>query len=283
MNKSMALVVVVLTAFPVVGSAQEMLDVHVRQMVRGVERGYARAMGRLDTNLRQPSARTLGDPFTLSPFTPRQRPDLSWQLQALDVNRSALCVTAQVSNVAGWNLAIRGFAKAGMQAVTSQECELSGAPRAYSTAPVSFPANIKGGKILSREDIPVPTVLPQVEFDPVFEGVDGTAVSRPGLELLSVSFEGDGYSDIRITNPALVEGYTDDVPAQPVYRRLTLSAYEIREGFVLLHDCDLVGPDETCTVKVRYSGAFGDYRVGSLRLTFSTGAKAIIGLLGRTQ
>lgn len=279
MNSRRCLAASLLALAPLACGAAELLDVYVAQTVRGVERGYARAMSQLAVGtLEQPSALTLTDPFQAGGlFPPRPRQDIGWQLQGLDADRSMLCVTVSVAKADDWNQALAGLAKAGMSPGSAQTCTQTSQ---FTAAPDAFPATIAGVKVLHRGDVPVRTVLPTGAFDPVFAGVDGEAVTRPGLALSSMELN---YTEIQVTNPALIVGYTAGPPSVPIYRTLTLSNVAVREGFEVEHDCENVGPDATCTIGIRYEGAHGDYRTGVLRLEFDTGARAVIGLLGRTQ
>ena len=242
--------------------------------VKTVERGYARAMGTLNAAGEQPSALTMTNPFVTSPFAPRASAAVSWALTGVDADQTILCVTKTVSNVNDWGLAVKGLSQAGLYSANPSTCEAV----ASFVPPPAFPAQLGGIKLLDRRAVPTPTLLPT---DPVISGVDGAAVTRPGMELRSA--DAPGYRDITVFNPATVTGVDPGPPAQVLYRSLSLSAASVRPGFSVSHDCDNVGPDAFCTVRVSYDAGAGDRYPGNLRMVFSNGAVAVISLLGRTN
>lgn len=278
MNSRPFLVAGLLVLAPLACSAEEPLEAHVRQSVRGVERGYARVMGTLSNSTHeQPSALGMTYPFGpgASPFAPRVRNDFGWSLAGVNAEQSALCLKVAVRTEAEWNSVLVGMSKSGLAPARAQDCtQLS----RFEASPLAFPATIAGVKLLDRRDTPVPTIVPA---DPQLTGVDAQAITRPGLVVQS--FTQPAYKTIGVTNPAVIVGYTAGPPSVPIYRRLTLTKVTLRDGFVYNDNCSDVGPNQTCNVQVRYMGTVGDHFPGSLRLEFSNGGVAVIGLLGRTQ
>lgn len=272
MRLLLATVLTLVLAAPALAAAPDALADGLTRMARSIKRGHSRAMGALDPlTLRQPDARDLTDPFSFGLFAPRVPTGASWRLSGLDEDQSVLCLTQTVSNASAWGSAQRGFLLARMLPADPQTCELSG--EGYS-APQHYPGVVAARKVLDRRNVPNATVLPA---EPLVTGVVADAVTRPGLTLRTK--EGQGYADLTIQNPLVV---LDPGPPQ-VLRALGLTLVQVRPGFSYSHDCEAIEPGEACTFRIAYDGQDGDYRVGSLRLEFSNGEVAVIGLLGRTR
>jgi hypothetical protein len=242
------------------------------RLALSVERGYSRAMGVLDPiSLLQPDTASMINPFNSGIFPPRVPVGASWRLLVLNEEKTVLCLTQEVFNESSWRATVRGFQLAGLAAVDPESCMQSLEAFASSSR---FPTVVAASKLLDRRDIPTASILPD---EPVIQGVDESAKTRPGLTLHP--FEGLGYTDISIMNPWML---LDTGPPE-VIRSLSLTSAQVRPGFALSHNCADIEPGGSCTLRIAYDGQAGDYRVSSLRLLFSNGKVAVIGLLGRTR
>ena len=272
MKKLLATVLTLALAAPAFAAPPEAMLVGLVGMVRSVERGYSRAMGTLDPlTLSQPDALEMTDPFVAGGFAPRVPLGASWRLAGQDQDRSVLCLTQAVQDASAWNSAQRGFFQAGLTPADPETCLSAGR---VATSPQHYPGVAAARIVLDRRDVPTRTVLP---VEPILTGVDANAVTRPGLTLRP--FEGQGFAELFIENPLVV---LDPGPPE-VLRVMGLTNVEVRPGFSYSHNCEDIAPGGACTFRIGYDGQEGDYRVGSLRLEFSNGEVAVIGLLGRTR
>ncbi|GAB3644738.1 hypothetical protein [Ramlibacter alkalitolerans] len=246
----------------------------ISHAVKTIERGHARAMGRLsEGTLRQLDALEMADPFEHGPFPPNELPGMTWAMRGIDSDTSLLCVSFRVPSADAWVKALKGLTNVGMSAADANTCsELPG----YGVPPAAYPTLITGVKVLDRRDVPLPTVIPEgIRID----GADATAVMGPGVILRSGA-QG-GYTDLVLTNQAVV--LEDGAAGEPANPRLSISSVELRPGFGQANDCGELHVGASCRIRLSYDGLAGDYRVGSLRLEFSDGSVAVIGLLGRTR
>ncbi len=239
----------------------------VQHTVRQVEAGFRRKTAVLDAQTKeQPSAQALGQLFPAFGFAPLTNTDVSWSLNGMNVDQAVICVGLVTRSVTQWNDITVRMHRMGLTPATAG-CE---AQAQYAHAPQSFPATIRALKLLDRRDTPVPTVLPA---HPVVSGVDESAVTRPGLVVTA-----GAPAIVTVSNPFVLV----NAGPPPVGLTVGLVAAKVRPGFTVEHSCGSLAPDTGCTVMVRYAGTDGSNFPGSLRLEFSNGAVAVVGLLGKT-
>ncbi len=237
-----------------------------------VEKAFARRMAALDPGtLQQPSALEPVDLFSSWGFRPRAVAGHDYLVTGVDDNTSALCLRTQVTSAEQWNEVLVALSRKGYGPADSACDSLD----RYAYAPLTYPASIAGRKLLDRRDVPVKTVVPVY---PALSGLDAEAVTRPGLTLPATAGAPGGYSAITVFNPFTLLS----VGPPPVGLTLNLTSITAREGFDVQHNCSFIFPDSSCTIFVRYGGQHGKAFVGSLQLSFSNGARAIVGLLGTT-
>lgn len=247
------------------GTGAQAAPVHerIRQTARDVERAFARYAFALDGALQKRPAAQSSDLFPAFGATPRSVPGLAWYLTPASADQSVLCVVQSVSNVGDWNQTLVALDRAGLRAASPATCEVRAT---QALAPASFPAALAGVKTLDRRDVPSPTYLPTY---PEISGVDAGAVTRAGLQVSA----SQGPKAVTVYNP-----YIEVEPGVGLW--VGVDGASSREGFSISHSCAWIAPAESCDVLVSYDASFGDARAGQLRLTFSNGAVANIGLVG---
>jgi len=263
---------------------------------RLLEGNFFKAYANLDLDtLEQPSLSEVASRLSAQAFQPRASAGVTWSVQALNENQAQLCVRVTVEDITAWR---RLLQRALRQKWRTADAGCSQAPAVPPSSKGSAQSFIK---IVDRRDIPTATVLPG---DPSLDGVPGGAAGtppapepapEPAVTVLTSEPSVQGRQVFAVNRPALeltagapftvltvVNPFVQVTPGPPpVGRVLTLNTLSVRAGFEARHNCTEVAPSASCAIEVRYSGSAGNAYVGSLRGTFSNGARFRVGLLGR--
>jgi hypothetical protein len=219
---------------------------------------FYRKAASLDANGYRPDLTVNSTLFPQWGFEPSGLGPLTWSAVARSASVLRVCVHRTVSNSAQWNVALGTLLKEGLTP-TASDCLT---PTLPPYAPSAFPAVIHGRIDLDAETAPVETTIPP---EIGVTNINVGAKALPGLTVSS-SATGVGSKSFSITN------------YQP--SALVLVSAQVREGFTISHDCDVIPAYMSCVVSIQYAGAHGDKYPGYLRLSFSTGIWAGVGLLG---
>lgn len=239
----------------------------VQSTVNSLENAFRRRTAVLASPSKdQVSALELGALFPSYGFAPPLNSNLTWSLTGVSSDVAKLCVGVTVTTTADWNRLVSRLHREGMHPSNSACEEVA----RYSLAPAGFPATLHAIRTLDRRDTPVATSLSSY---PEITGADAAAVTRPGLLLAAGT-----PATLTVFNPFTLV----DAGPLPMGLTLGLTGLSVREGFSVSHTCSEIAPAATCTVTVRYGGGYGPSYPGSLRLEFSNGAVAVVGLLGVT-
>lgn len=232
--------------------------------VHSVEAAFRRKTAVLSESTKeQPSALELGTLFPVHGFAPPSNTNVNWSLTGLTADTAKLCVAMTVSSVTDWNRLLSRLHHMGMKPADSACEEVTN----FGLAP-ALPATLRAIRVLDRRDTPVPT---QLSAYPGIAGADAQAVTRPGLIL-----QAGTPVTLTVSNP-----FTLVNPGPPpVGLTVGLTAWSARAGFSVSHNCAAIAPNATCAISVQYTGGHGNSYPGSLRLEFSNGAVAVVGLLG---
>ncbi|MCC5612244.1 hypothetical protein LC612_37375 [Nostoc sp. CHAB 5834] len=196
-------------------------------------------------------------------FTPPTNAAMSWSVVSTNEETVQICIARTVQTFKEWSGAVLGFSQAGLKRTV-----LGCAGSVPSTqAPAEYPVTVYGAKSLNRYEVMVPTFVPQ---DFVFDGALEKK-AQPG----AVLWGGEPHEfGILNTEMVLEEG------PPIVYRKLSIVGMHFTPGFSGEHNCVEVEPNESCMATVYYTGSKHD-AVGHVRIEFSTGSYALVGLLAR--
>lgn len=241
------------------GAGAQSLGQLVDSTVYSVERAFARHSAELQSPglIKRPAAEQ-SDLFPVYGFEPRASSGLTWGLVRVTDDTSKLCVTATPLTNSSRLTLLRAFSEAKL-ALAGSDCKPTTLALAGSAPTIS------GIRILDRRDTISASLLPA---HPVISGVLSPAVTRPALIIKR------GQSmEFLVQNP-----YVEVSPGQGLY--VSLTGANIREGFSVSSGCGLVAPGGACTISVAYQGKPGEFLADNLRLEFSTGAVASLGVSG---
>ncbi len=261
---------------------ERMTEMQVQRAARALQAAFLRKYATLDAQARQPALANGSDWFPAHGFAPSLA-GLGWSFQPLDANRGALCLTMPAGTAARHAALARAFALAGL-APAASDCQ---AASAWPTPGAS--ATVSARRELDRRDVPVATLLPPTGGVTV-TGADAQAVTRPGLTLLAASGQSSAAAVLTVTNPmryARPDGSSctaqdaglPETDCAPLASSLT--EVSARPGFSVTHTCSSIAAGASCTVSLVYANAGERYLSMPLRLAFSTGEVAAIGVLGR--
>ncbi len=264
------------------GIDEQRTEMQVARAVRTLQSAFLRKYAALDAEGRQPALATGADWFPAYGFAPSVM-GLNWSFQPLDTQRGVLCLTMSAATAARHAALSRAFSLAGL-APASSACQ----PQTGWSAP-SAGTTVSARLELDRRDAPVATLLP-ASGGVSLSGVDGLAVTRPGLTLVAPAGQTGTASVLTVSNPMRwthSDGSSctaeDAAAPETDCTPLATSLVEVtaRPGFAVTHTCTSVAAGATCTVSLTYTNAGERYRSMPLRLAFSTGEVATIGVLGR--
>lgn len=248
--------------------AEDTINDLVQRGVSQVERAFNRRQSQLDTAGLQPAAP--GDLAQLFPtygFIPTGT-RLTFSLTALDALRTQVCARYTATTLEEWRGAVVGFSMKGMSLMDST-CGIA----VGQVAPTAYPANVYALEVLDSQNVPTRTVLPGY---PAVSGASSSAVANPSIVLSAIPGQWSDPAVITITNPPVV------VSTNPVtYQTTGIAAITARPGFEITHACSVIAAGDSCNVTIRYQGVASEgHRVGNIRIQFTTGEVAVIGLRG---
>lgn len=245
---------------------------HFQQVALKVERAFYRDVARLDaTTFKQIAIpASLPDLQTRQPFAQINGTRVQAVITPLNPDQVRLCVTATPQSAED---AYQVSKKARQQSLTAVASDCV-TPRVDNS--LEEGASLSWAKILNRRDTPTPTRLsPGLPL----QGVSESARPWPALNLVASEPGWGSAVNLTFTNPSTAEVGSPEFDASLV----SLVSADIRDGFLLSHDCQDVPPQQQCTISLQYDYGGGDVLYGFVDLEFTGGLTAWISLKGTRQ